>query len=372
VSALPTKPKILPGAPSGTTPVGAVVIPPEAPSSASADSLLVPIETSVGNPEFQPPERVCHRLYPPPATLPAPSFYQDWVHAGWHRKRGCIYESLIRTSQTPARIWAFAGCCGVAHLEERDAQANGICEYRIRSSRCHDRLCDPCSSVRAWEIQRALHERMTKVAKPMLITLTLISKPSEALAAKIDELYKCFRYLRDHPLWKAKVRGGAAFLEITRGLKGDRWHAHFHIVADSEFLDFYALQAVWKTITKGAFRVRVERPKEENGVAYSSKYASKGVDFSVLETPELLDEVVLALKGRRLVFCFGDWFGTSFAADIEEDRLDGEETVSGSWRTVCTLQTAAAAALDGNARFAAAIRRTRIAGWFNAARPPPP
>lgn len=329
------------------TPVRPAVIPPEAPSSASADTLLVPRETSEGL-----------RAQDAPAQLPACDHFQQWLHGGWQNKRSKIYDGLTRTAQTNARRYAFCQCGAGAMLQRREVPGSTAVEWRVRSTRCHDRLCDPCAHLRAWDIQRALHGRMKDVSKPMLVTLTLVSSPRDPLAAKIDELYKSFRYLRDHPLWARACRGGAAFLEVTRGKLGDRWHAHFHIVCDCDYIDFYALQAVWKTITKGAFRIRLERPKAGDGTAYSAKYAAKGVDFNVCETPDLLDETIMALKGRRLCFCFGDWYKTSFAADIEEEKLNEDDTAGSGWTTMLTFQAATAAALAGDDFARAALLST--------------
>lgn len=222
------------------------------------------------------------------------------------------------------------------------------------------------------DIQRALHARVEKLAKPMLITLTLVSQPKDKLSAKIDELYSSFRRLRSLPLVSRACRGGAAFLEITRGKKGDRWHVHFHIVADADYMPQADLARDWKAASRGSSVVWVERPASGDGIAYSAKYAAKGLDFNIAADTELLDEVVLALKGRRLAFCFGDWYGTSFAADIEEDRMDPEETAAAPWRTICTLQTAAACALEGDAQFIRALLATRIADWLKPALRPPP
>lgn len=308
----------------------------------------------------------------PPPELPPTTFYQDWVHAGWHDKRARVYAGLVRTGQTPARCWAFAGCCSCAHLEERDFQ-NGIRrDFRIRSSRCHDRFCVPCSQIRTHDIQAALHKRTKGMIKPMLITLTLISKPADALAAQLKLIKSSFARLREIPLWARACRGGAAFVEVTRGKLGDRWHVHLHIIADSDFMGQGELTAAWKACSSGSCIVYLERPHSGSGVAYAAKYGSKGIDYNIAATPELLDETLLAFKGYRNAFCFGDWYGTSFAADIEEEKLDDEETASAPWHTVCTLQSAAAAALEGDPYFAAALAATRIARWLDPPSHAPP
>ncbi len=329
------------------TPVRPGVIPPEAPPAAAAAPSLVSRETSDG---FRGSEA--------PLKLPTIDAYSAWIHAGWSHQRSKVYDALTRTAQTNARRWAFCTCCSNPVLQRREIPGSAQVEWRLRGSRCHDRLCTPCSKIRSHDIQRALHARITPLVKPLLVTLTLVSGPKDALATKIDELYKSFRYLRDHPVWGEACKGGAAFLEVTRGRCGDRWHVHFHIIADSKFIDQGRLSAAWKSITGHSSIVWLERPKTGNGVAYSAKYAAKGIDLQVAETPELLDETVMALKGRRLAFCFGDWYGTSFAATLEDDALDDVEGDGGGWQTVSDFGTAAAAALGGDPYFIAALAST--------------
>lgn len=344
-----------------TTPVRPVVIPPEAPSGAAAPTSLVSTESSDGN-----LRKARH------SSLPVPVGYQQWVHAGWASNRHRLYSSLIRTAQTAARCDAFAECCQSGVLQRREVPGHAACEWRVRASRCHDRMCVPCSRLRTWDIQRALHVKTEAMKAPMLITLTLKSQPKDQLAQKIDQLYSSFRQLRSLALWSRACRGGAAFLELTRGDKGDRWHVHLHLVCDSDYIEQGQLSRAWNLITNGSFRVFLERPREGTAFSYATKYAAKGLDYTLCTSDDLLDEAVMALKGRRLAFCFGDWYGTSFAHQIEEDALDQLEDIGGGWTTMGEATDCLAAALAGDKFWRDALLSTDFGRHALAPPHPPP
>lgn len=157
------------------------------------------------------------------------------------------------------------------------------------------------------------------------ITLTLAGK-DEGLGEKIDRLYRGFRALRQHPTWADKVNGGVAFLEVKYSDKAKRWHPHLHIMADAGYIDQGELSSVWRGITKDSFIVDIRRVKDDKQAAvYVTKYASKPLNSSFFSSTALLDEAVIALKGRRLCFAFGEWFGEGLDLDSESLMDEGEE-----------------------------------------------
>jgi hypothetical protein len=302
-------------------PVAPVTGRSRSPAGADATS-LVPEESSVGLGSYCPPD-----------TLAPWSKWQRFQHAGWWTIREKIYQSLRRTHQSTSRLKAFDQCQSTATVQSR-MHADGHEEFRFKGHSCHDRLCTPCASRRSRDIQAALESRMTPAVRPLLLTLTLRAEKHQSLADLTTKLYKSFRYLRATALWERSVKGGAAFLEITRGKKGDHWHVHFHCVCDSAYMPQAELSAAWLSITKDSFRVFIERPKATSGIAYCSKYACKGIDFEVIKVDSFLDEAVMTLKGRRLAFCFGDWYGTSFDSQLDSDPLDDADDECGKWSTL--------------------------------------
>lgn len=245
-------------------------------------------------------------------------------HSGWRSIREMVHKSLVRTQQPSSRTSSFCTCGAGSWVQRRPLAVGNGFEYRIKASCCHDRLCTPCAAVRSWKLQLALRHLMTG-KRMSFITLTLAGK-DEGLAAKIDRLYKGFRALRLHPLWADKVKGGAAFLEVKYSDKAHRWHPHLHIMADADYIDQGELSTVWRTITRDSYIVDIRRVKDEKQAAvYVTKYASKPLNSSFFSSSTLLDEAVVALKGRRLCFAFGDWYGE--ALDLESESLldEGEE-----------------------------------------------
>ncbi len=271
-----------------------------------------------------------------------------WRHSGWRPIREKIHASLIRTGQTTSRIDSFCTCGNGAYIQ-RTKDPITPQQFRIAGSSCHDRLCTPCANLRSWRLQLALKSVM-EGKRLSFITLTLAGKDA-GLAEKVDRLYKHFRALRLHPTFADAVRGGAAFLEIKYSDKAKRWHPHLHLICDADFIDQGVLSDVWRGITKDSFIVDVRRVKQlEEAARYVTKYASKPLNSSFANVPALLDEAVIALRGRRLCFAFGDWYGTPLDLD-QEDLLDEDELPSDAWESYVPLETAIDNANHGDAYF---------------------
>lgn len=254
-------------------------------------------------------------------------------HSGWSKFRKLIFDSMQRTSQSPNRRRSFGECGSYSWVEQSQENAS---RFRIRYNHCHDRLCTPCANARSIKIQQALMSQIGE--KPVsFITLTLCGR-GEKLSELVDRLYRHFRALRLHPLWEEKVRGGAAFLEIKWSDKARRWHPHLHIIADAGFIDQGELSSVWRGISKDSFIVDIRRVRNAETTAhYVTKYASKPLNTSFCLSPELLDEALTSLKGRRLCLCFGSWYGTSLT-DAEDATLDEEEN-SEEWKMFTDLES---------------------------------
>ena len=235
-----------------------------------------------------------------------------------------VYKSLCRTGQTTNRLQCFANCGQACSVDRREIPGKGW-EYRIAGGCCGDRLCTICANKRSARLRLALIPRLEQ-ANVAFITLTLAGLPRESLPAKIDRLYKSFRALRLMPLWKKSVKGGVAFLEIKHNAKSNRWHPHLHILADSSFMPHAELSQLWYAITGDTFIVDIRRIDSKDQVAgYVTKYASKPLNMSFANDPDLLDEAVIALKGRRLALAFGSFYGTPLDLEPEEMCNEGEE-----------------------------------------------
>lgn len=274
-------------------------------------------------------------------SLDTSSMSARWRHGGWMIYRKRVFEAMERTSQSPNRRRSFGECGSYSWIEKREGQDGG---FRVRHNNCHDRLCTPCANARSAKISEALLAAIGS-SPVSFITLTLCGR-KEPLGELVDRLYKHFRALRLHPLWQDKVRGGAAFLEVKWSDKAQRWHPHLHIIADADFIPQQELSTVWRTISRDSFIVDVRRVKNAEVTGhYVCKYASKPLNSSFSNTPALLDEALLALKGRRLCLCFGTWYGTPLS-DAEDATLE-DELADGTWKMFSDLESILVRATNG-------------------------
>lgn len=279
------------------------------------------------------------------------SLSSNFRHSGWKQIRRQVFDSLRRTGQASSRVASFASCGSFTVIQRSEIDPT---RFRLSCNHCHDRLCTPCANGRSWRLQQALMQQFP-VDGALFITLTLCGK-KEPLKELVDRLYKSFRYLRSHPTWSDKIDGGAAFLEIKWSDKAQRWHPHLHIVANGRFIDQGELSNAWRSITKDSYIVDIRRIRDkEHAARYVTKYASKPLNTSFSNTPKLLDEAVISLKGRRLCTCFGTWYGTPL--DLADDEVLADDLVdAGGWTFWLPLEDVLHAARSGDADAIATIR----------------
>ncbi len=290
----------------------------------------------------------------PTGEAPPLSPDQCFRHSGWEPIRNKVRGALFRTGQSATRVTAFDECGLNAWIEQNQ---DNPAEHRLKSNYCHDRLCTPCANERSFRARDALKAIMAD-KQHTFITLTLCGH-KEKLIDLIDRLYKHFRALRQHPVWAEKVRGGGAFLEIKHNAKSDRWHPHLHIIADADFIPQTDLCNAWRSITKDSYIVDIRKVRDTAGqAAYVTKYASKPLNTSFANDPGLLDEAVLALKGRRLCLTFGTWYGTPLD-EIDEDQLEDDLASVGQWQNIGGLYAIHLKACQGDPAARAAMSAVR-------------
>lgn len=257
-------------------------------------------------------------------------------HSGWTRTRRLVAESLARTEQALTRRDEFAACGLFAFvlrsLDDPD-------KYRIAGSCCRDRFCIPCATERSCVIAANVVE-IIGTREIRFLTLT-IKTHAEPLTQQLDKLYTSFQHLRRRRLWIQHVTGGVAFLELKYSESGQRWHPHLHCLIEGTWIDKTALQRAWREITGDSYVVDIRRPKSHTAVTrYVTKYASKPINNTFANRPELLDAAVVALHGRKLCVTFGRWRGKLLTTTPDE----------GDWENIGSLERLIAHAADGDAQ----------------------
>ena len=279
VRQLPLRP-----APSLSPPVLRDVVPPEAsPEADPAVTLLATHETPVNeNP-----------------ISPTPS----WLHSHWAARRARVLAALHASEAPIRRLSAFANC-GYGYWILQHAEDPHV--FKAARDYCGDRWCELCQRNRAHVIRSNL-ERVVPDHPVRFITLTLRSA-TEGLRELLSRLYRGFRALRASDLWKAKTEGGVAFLEITRGKKGDHWHPHLHILAQGKYIDLQDLSDAWLAATGDSHHVDIRLVRNRQQLFhYVTKYCTKTSSPQMSDHPEALLEAIRVLRGQRAVVPFGTW-----------------------------------------------------------------
>lgn len=240
-----------------------------------------------------------------PATLEEESFR----HGSWQPRRRIVFEALQRCGKSTGRLDRFAECGSGLWV--------GVCsesdEVKLQSNCCHDRWCVPCQATRAAilaeQIELALYMKTAR-----FITLTLKHSPTP-LSDQLDRLYASFVRLRHRSFWKEHVDGGCAVCELKLGRDG-LWHVHLHLLLEGKYLDQRTLSREWHGVTGDSSIVDVRIVRDGAiGARYVSKYATKPACSEVYDDQDKLDEMILALGGRRLVMTFGTWRGLQLHGD---------------------------------------------------------
>lgn len=281
--------------------------------------------------------------------VPPTAQEEAWHHGGWAPARRRIRESLVRCHVPASRLAAYDGCGGDTWVMRNMVTG----DRRLRCNRCHDRFCEPCGRARARLIAGNVRKALT--ARDYLHVVLTVRHNDDPPRVQIDRLYRWFKTLRSRKVWRHYVRGGAAFLEVTRNEDTGRVHPHLHCILESRYIPIqdYAgyhrrrpvtlpgLVSTWCAITGGSTNVHVSPVTDRDAAASEvAKYVTKPLHRSLFGDPDALDRFVLAVKGKRLCLTFGSWYGIRLAERSPDfDVAD--------WVPECSLATLVQRATSG-------------------------
>lgn len=296
-------------------------------------------------------------------TLADGGLADTFRHSGWRHNRKLVHNSLRRTQQSASRLNAFS-TCGWRSFVYRTVDPPHA--YRLAGSSCHDRFCTPCANDRSRCIASNVLKKLAR--EPARFATLTIRHTTEPLDIQVRRLYASFTKLRAGTVWKRHVTGGCAFIEIKWIATTREWHPHLHCVLHGRYFPKQLLSATWHAITGDSFITDIRAITDEAKIAhYVTKYAAKSVNDTFLNRPDLLDEVVTCLRGRRLCHTFGTWRGLKLT-EIPNDR---------DWESIGSFHDVCLRAIDGDPEAEDAItmicrdRRAEILAAVRFARPPP-
>lgn len=276
-------------------------------------------------------------------------FHQAWIatvrpalavetafrHRGWIGDRARVRAAMVRTRVPAYRLEKFDQC-GAGCNVEASTDGTGV---RVRASYCGDRWCVPCCTARSVRIVR----NITRLAEgqPLYFETYTCRAVGDGLAECLAHTLASFKRLRASAAYRSAASGGCFTVEITRGRRGDHWHVHVHCLRSGRYISQRCLSDVWKLASRGSFIVDIQRAGDrDKNVKYVASYAAKGWSRSILNDEARCDESMIALRGRRLIATFGDWYD----ADVDADPVDARV-----FRHVGRLSDIHASALNGEA-----------------------
>jgi hypothetical protein len=312
---------------------GGSPLPPQASPTLPPSSSLDPSETAQPRP---PGEFIRHQKCGSieHSVEPVSELESRFRHSGWAVRRYQVWQALMRTHAGDSRLARFANCGSGLWLQK---SADGQ-DIRLTSNCCHDRWCIPCQTARSAALVEAL-AREIDTSKCRLLTLTLRAG-NTSLIAQLDRLYRSFATFRRRADWKDHVRGGCGFCEVKIGSGSGLWHVHLHAIIEGSWWHQRDISRAWHEITGDSSIVDI-RPIGDAGQVshYVCKYVTKPADASVYAVPARLDELIIALKGRRLALPFGSWSKINLTDRPADDVV---------WTTVARVESLRADADAGD------------------------
>lgn len=251
-------------------------------------------------------------------VCPEPTLSEVFRHSGWSHHRLAVYQALWRTNQSLSRLLNFQGCGAEVFVLRSPGDPP---TFRLSGIYCHDRVCLPCANDRARTISRNLLAALPG-KRVRFLTLTITDRTPK-LGEKLTKLRDSFAKLQRSELWKRRVTGGAAFLEVKRSERSANWHVHYHVLITGRYIPHADLSHTWYNITGDSFIVDIRPGGSLTAVSkYVTKYASKPLSADVLRSPPLLDEAIVALHGRRLCQTFGGLRGVKLTENPTDDTWE--------------------------------------------------
>jgi hypothetical protein len=241
-----------------------------------------------------------------------PGLVTGFRHSGWSRERVKRALAMREAFGTGRTLEAFI-TCGSKHWILRsttDPEA-----FKPVADCCKSPWCKPCYRSRAHLIRQRVNQNLPK--QPVrFLTLTVRGTP-RPLTEHLKRLYTGFRRLRQTALWRERVTGGVAFLEVKVGRRTGCWHPHLHCLITGRYIPKEQLSAEWLRVTGDSWNTRIDLIRNRaTALHYVTKYVTKvaslgshsldpGENGAPVTTHSLLVEAMRATKGRRRIITFG-------------------------------------------------------------------
>jgi hypothetical protein len=254
------------------------------------------------------------------------------VKNSWRLRALFRIEGLIKEIGQKSRAKRMGICGNTIFVKVKKGDpSNVLYEPQVR---CKDRVCPVCNSYRASILSRKVEELGKDMENPHLLTVTANDRNRSSLK-KAFQCYKASMRLlkREKTWWKKYIRGGVEHIEVTYN-EGTGWHVHSHMLVDlavdrkvenmqltdnGYFLDPLKKDLEHVLINVGLGTISDIKPVTEGYGKEISKYSMKfGLDID----DDRLKEIIVDMKGKRMVSKFGNCFGRKEMDDTDSEEMD--------------------------------------------------
>lgn len=204
---------------------------------------------------------------------------------------------------------------------------------RLIRNQCKARGCPICETLRAARIRRELIGEVERKARNgsvfSMITLTVSHQLGDSLSKLMTLLRDALRRFVRSKQFKRHVHSRVRSFEVTWGDNG--FHPHVHMLIEAKYWNMYSAKELWRQCvlraggpdvgTSGLNIIGINDLGK--GLREAAGYPVKTTDLTKMP-PLALCELLIVLKGKRLVQAGGNW-GTLVRR--AEDRNEFQDAV---------------------------------------------
>ena len=256
------------------------------------------------------------------------------VKNSWRLSNLFRIEKLIRNTDQERRAKRMGICGNTIFVKAIKGKPSSVLfEPQVR---CKDRVCPVCNAYRASILSRKVEKLGKDMQNPHLLTITANELNRNSLKTALQCYKKSTSLLKkERSWWKRYIRGGVEHIEVTYK-EGTGWHVHSHMLVDlavdrkvenmqlkdnGYFLDPIKKDLEHVLLKVGLGQISDIRPVTEGYGKEISKYSMK---FGLDVDDERLKEIIIDMKGKRMVSRFGNCYGKG-VDDIEELTQEEEK-----------------------------------------------
>lgn len=258
--------------------------------------------------------------------------FKNFIERKDERER---YEFQVLPWLTSGQAGAWRDCSSVIWIKD-DGTVSAI-------NSCKNRVCTICNwrnARKKFSIMRQIFEIVDEQIhmEYLLVTCTIKNVKAEKLSQTLSDMMQAVNRMQSSRQWKKRVKAYVRNVEITYNKKRNDFHPHIHYIIGVPtdyyknpdlYWKTYHWRSLWETSMKVDYNSQfdlepIKRGTDlEHSLCEISKYAVKMTAAVKEKSPEVVHQLMLSMKRRRLI-AYGGLFKEAFKA-IRADRKNGAD-----------------------------------------------